>query len=527
MSIAPGTQLGPYLVQDLIGLGAMGQVYRAWHGALERPAAVKILQALAPDADAAARFRREARSIAGMRHPNILSVFDYGELDGVPYMVVEFMPGGNLAGRSRGANGPMAPPDAIALLRPLASALDYAHALGVVHRDVKPANILLAADGAPVLADFGLAKLLQSSTLATATGVTTGTPAYMAPEQVLGDEVGPAADRYALAAVAYELLSGRLPFEGAGVMEVLYAQVHRPPPPASAHRPELGQGVDQVLMAGLAKDPAQRPASCVEFVNGLERALAQPDTPAPLAIASTQRVTPQSVAGVGPRRQIAPWVVGVILLLALAGGLGMLRHLRLAAANSPLATPRMTLSAARVGPGGSLVVSATGLKPGQSGQVSMDSGGLVVLGLFSASATGSMRTTVVIPPGAAVGEHLLEVCWNQTCPLSQVLQVTGTGSGLSGLKPQILLGNPNPRLGTTLRVLGTGFTPGSPYTVVLRQGDVTIEGHPGSVGAGGGWQSTIGVPSSRLVAGPATVMACQNPVSGPSACASGSLTIRA
>jgi len=230
--IAPGTKLGQYEVQDFIGQGAMGRVYRAYHAQLERTGAVKVLQSIAPDPDTTARFRHEAQAIAQMRHPNILNVFDFGEFDGTPYMIVEYVPGGSLADRL--GKGQLDTATALKYLKGIASGLDYAHSKGVIHRDVKPANVLLEADDTPVIADFGLAKLLQGSSLKSMTGVTTGTPAYMAPEQVTGSKVGPAADRYSLATIAYEMLTGVIPFDGEGLMELLYAQVHREPPPPSS-----------------------------------------------------------------------------------------------------------------------------------------------------------------------------------------------------------------------------------------------------------------------------------------------------
>src|SRR5205823_676663 len=162
----------------------MGLVYKAYHAALERTGAVKVMQAISPDVDTVARFRHEAQAIAKLRHPNIVDVYDFGEFQGTPYMIVEYVPGGSLAARM--IHGNLDRPSALRYLRGIAAGLDYAHGHGVVHRDVKPANVLLTADDSPVLADFGLAKLLQGSSLKSMTGVTTGTPAYMAPEQVMG-----------------------------------------------------------------------------------------------------------------------------------------------------------------------------------------------------------------------------------------------------------------------------------------------------------------------------------------------------
>src|SRR5712691_7556019 len=229
----------------------MGVVYRAYHAQLERTGAVKVLQGLGGDLDSTARFRREAQAIARMRHPNVLNVFDFGEFEGTPYMIVEYVEGGSLSARVK--NGPLDRDAAIAFLRGIGDALDYAHKHGIVHRDVKPANVLLGPDDNPILADFGLAKLMESSSIKSLTGMTTGTPAYMAPEQVTGSEVGPAADRYSLATIAYELLTGAYPFDEQGVLEMLYAHVHREPPPPSSRNPALGPAVDAIIVRGLAK----------------------------------------------------------------------------------------------------------------------------------------------------------------------------------------------------------------------------------------------------------------------------------
>src|SRR5258707_6247840 len=148
----------------------MGLVFRAYHVQLERPGAVKVLQALSPDPDSTARFRHEAQAIAQMRHPNIVNVYDFGEFEGTPYMVVEYVPGGSLANRLN--NGPLGHAAALRFLRGIAAGLDYAHGLGIIHRDVKPANVLLEKDDTPVLADFGLAKLPHGSPPKPMTGAT-------------------------------------------------------------------------------------------------------------------------------------------------------------------------------------------------------------------------------------------------------------------------------------------------------------------------------------------------------------------
>ncbi|MGA8922455.1 MAG: serine/threonine-protein kinase, partial [Candidatus Dormiibacterota bacterium] len=290
MSISPGTRLGQYEVQDFIGQGAMGLVYRAYHAQLERTGAVKVMQAISPDPDSTARFRHEAQAIAQMRHPNILNVYDFGEYEGTPYMIVEYVSGGSLANRL--SQGMIDQAAALNFLRGIAAGLDYAHSRGVVHRDIKPANVLLEPDDTPVIADFGLAKLLQGSSLKSMTGVTTGTPAYMAPEQVTGARVGPAADRYSLATIAYEMLTGVIPFDGEALMELLYAQVHREPPPPSTRNRSLSPRVDAVLMRGLAKDPNARWETSTAFVRALEEALG----PKPAAAVARTMVMSSPVA---------------------------------------------------------------------------------------------------------------------------------------------------------------------------------------------------------------------------------------
>src|ERR1700694_4869078 len=279
----------------------MGFVYRAYHSQLERTGAVKILQAIAPDPDTTARFRHEAQAIAQMRHPNILNVYDFGEYQGTPYMIVEYVPGGSLSGRL--SKGQLDAPATLKYLRGIAAGLDYAHSHGIVHRDVKTANVLLESDDPPVIADFGLAKLMQGSSLKSMTGVTTGTPAYMAPEQVTGSQVGPPADRYSLATMAYEMLTGVIPFDGEGLMEILYAQVHREPPPPSDRHSSLRPKVDAVVLRGLAKDPAARWPSCTAFVNALAAAV-DGKNPLRQAVAKTAVMDP-AFASTVPLAEVA------------------------------------------------------------------------------------------------------------------------------------------------------------------------------------------------------------------------------
>jgi serine/threonine protein kinase/uncharacterized RDD family membrane protein YckC len=265
-----GSHLGGYEIQAVEGRGAMGLVYRAYHEGLDRTVAVKMLQAVAPDPEAVKRFRQEARAIARLRHTHIVNVHDFGEVDGIPYMIEEYVSGGSLAARLHQGK-PLSRDESMEILSEMADALDYAHARGILHRDVKPANILLREDGEAVLADFGLAKLVQSS-LQTMPGVSTGTPTYMAPEQARAQTPCPETDQYALAVIAYQLLCGEVPFVAEEVLQVMFAHVHETPAPPSSHNTSLPSGVDEVILRGLEKAPESRWDNCKALTGALDRA---------------------------------------------------------------------------------------------------------------------------------------------------------------------------------------------------------------------------------------------------------------
>ena len=226
--------LSGYEVQDELGRGGMGVVYRAWDQRLHRPVAIKML--LAGDfarPDERERFEREAEAAAGLRHANIVQVYHVGDHDGRPYFTMEFVEGGSLAERL--AVAPLAGGPAAALLATLAEAVQAAHDRGIVHRDLKPGNVLLTADGTPKIADFGLARRLDDGAGLTRSGVPLGTPNYMAPEQALGltHSIGPAADVYALGAILYEALTGRPPFRAETTAETLRQVIEQEPTPPS------------------------------------------------------------------------------------------------------------------------------------------------------------------------------------------------------------------------------------------------------------------------------------------------------
>jgi len=275
-----GRSLGRYRLEDLLGQGGMAEVYRATDTKLARTVAVKVILAThAIKGDFLERFLREARMVASLEHPNILPVYDFGEDNGAPFLVMPYLSGGTLRERLKAGAAPLAL--ASAWIAQLADALDAAHAAGVLHRDVKPANVLLGKDDRLFLADFGIAKMLESQSGLTATGVVVGTPIYMAPEQAQGHPASPATDRYSLAVVAYEILCGRPPFEGDSALSLMHQHVSTPPPPLSTRIGGLAGGLDAVLTQALAKDPAARPPTCRAFADAVAAFTPAGSTPPP------------------------------------------------------------------------------------------------------------------------------------------------------------------------------------------------------------------------------------------------------
>ena len=268
MTIQPGGKLGSYEIVEKIGAGGMGAVYKAYQTSLGRYVAIKVLPPqTAGDPSFADRFAQEARAIGKLRHPNIVTAFDFATDAGVAYLVSDYIDGGTLADQ---LGAPLPLDYTIQLLAPIASALDYAHARGVVHRDIKPQNILMTHDGVPVLTDFGLAKIVGPGSGMTQAGSLMGTADYMAPELSGGAEVaGPAADQYALGLIAYQMLVGRHPFPADNPLSALMAHVHKPVPVPSSLGVTLTPGVEAALLKALSKKPEERFARSGDFVRAL------------------------------------------------------------------------------------------------------------------------------------------------------------------------------------------------------------------------------------------------------------------
>jgi serine/threonine protein kinase len=271
--LAPGSRVAGYVLERLVGVGGMAAVYRARDERLGRVVALKLL---AGDEAVRTRFVREARAVAAVDHPHIIPVYAAGESDGMQYIAMRFVPGDTLQGVIR-VSGALPPRRAAGFISPVAFALDEAHAAGLVHRDVKPGNILVDARRGgpehPYLTDFGIARAMLSAGTLTAAGQFLGTPDYAAPEQVNGQPVDGRADQYALACVAFETLTGTVPFKRELPIAVLYAHLSTPPPRVTLIRPDLPSAVDDVLIRALAKSPDERYPSCADFADALRDAL--------------------------------------------------------------------------------------------------------------------------------------------------------------------------------------------------------------------------------------------------------------
>jgi serine/threonine-protein kinase len=354
--VSAGSRVAGYRLEEQIGQGGMAVVFRARDERLERQVALKVLSpALAADESFRRRFIRESRSAAAVDHPHIIPVFDAGEADGVLFLAMRYVPGGD-AGSLVRRSGPLPPARTAVIIAAVASALDAAHAAGLVHRDVKPGNMLIDARqgqaGHVYLSDFGLTKGPVSSAL-TGTGFFIGTLDYCAPEQIQGGPVDGRTDEYALACAAFELLSGQPPFPREEGMAVLYAQLSAAPPSLVSRRPGLPPGVDEVLRRAMAKAPDDRYPSCGQFAaalgttlgyqppgsgDQLSLALDHPATEvawigtqdagdsrptqdaAPRPAAPTGPVRPRSSGNAGSRRGIL--AVAGIAVLAAGGTLG-------------------------------------------------------------------------------------------------------------------------------------------------------------------------------------------------------------
>lgn len=268
--IYPGTQFGPYYVDRELGRGGMAVVYHAVDERTGAEVALKVLpQEVTHNRGLVRRFEQESELALRLRHPNIVRAYESNEIDGIPFIALHFAPNGTLATLLNRRPEPIPLEEALQILRRVALALDYAHSRNVLHRDVKPSNILIGPSGQIWLADFGLAKRMDAETTQfTASSRAIGTPAYMSPEQIEQDtEIDARSDIYSLGVVAYSMLTGAMPFEAASQLSLLKTIVNDPPIAPQSHNPKLEQGTCYVLERALAKDPALRYATASEFID--------------------------------------------------------------------------------------------------------------------------------------------------------------------------------------------------------------------------------------------------------------------
>ena len=349
-SILEGGRLGRYHIQEQLGRGGMATVFKARDPSLNRTVAIKVLAFLRADEPAfRERFGREAQAIARLNHPNILQVFDVGEDKGFTYIVTEYVSGGTLLDR---LGSPYNLEDTLRILRPLAEALDYAHASGIVHRDIKPSNVLMNDDAEPVLADFGLSVAMEQMYHVTAPQEAIGTPEYMSPEQAMGRDVDHRSDLYALGILCYQLLVGVVPFHANTAAATMMAHVHQPLPLSEGDDVDLQPGVKATLLKALAKNPDERYQSAMGLVEALaaslpsvQSAVMEPDSPTgalPKAVLPPDPSTP-------PQRGRATTGHGLTSAPSRAGRLTRCRrradnhHAKLKATASETASPRASI----------------------------------------------------------------------------------------------------------------------------------------------------------------------------------------
>ncbi|WP_166556136.1 serine/threonine-protein kinase [Mycolicibacterium sp. CBMA 226] len=323
MPMAEGTDFAGYTIVRCLGSGGMGEVYVARHPRLPRQDAVKVLRPeMSSNQEFRERFLREADLTAALSHPNIVGVYDRGEFEGQLWISMEYVDGTDVSRLLRSNDG-ISDEQAVAIISAVADALDYAHQHDLLHRDVKPANILISdtdpANKRIKLADFGIARCANDSAGLTATNVTVGTVFYAAPEQLTGSIIDGRADQYALAATAFQLFTGAPPFENSNAAVIIGKHLSAPPPALSQRRPDLA-ALDPVLAKALAKDPKGRFDKCADFARALQHGLGVTDadatTLAPAVLGPTQIRQPDKATR-SRRSLVLPVVLTVLLIAAL------------------------------------------------------------------------------------------------------------------------------------------------------------------------------------------------------------------
>jgi predicted Ser/Thr protein kinase len=298
MSFSNGENIGPYRIVEQLGSGGMATVFKAYHANLDRYVAIKVLHpAFKQDPNFLSRFQREARIVAKLQHPAIVPVYDFNEHNGQPYLVMRFIEGETL--KARLTKGDLSLPEVVRVLHPVGEALQYAHGQGVLHRDVKPSNILLTPDGQVFLADFGLARIAQAGESTLSQDALVGTPQYISPEQARGDpDLDVRTDVYSLGVVMYELLIGRVPYQADTPYAVIHDHIYAPLPLPRSIKPGFPEVLERVLLKALAKERDDRYASVAELMAAFEVAAQVAISEAPAQLAGQPAVVPPPIVPV-------------------------------------------------------------------------------------------------------------------------------------------------------------------------------------------------------------------------------------
>jgi serine/threonine protein kinase len=271
-----GKQFGQYQIVEPLGEGGMAAVYKAYQPAMERFVAVKVLpRQMASSDEFLARFRREAKLLAQLQHPHILPVFDYGEADGYPYIIMPFVRSGTLTELLKKGRLPFS--EVRRIMIQIGNALSYAHVRGMIHRDIKPSNVLIDEQGNCLLSDFGLARMADASVKLTSSGAVMGTPAYMSPEQGAGSTVDRRSDIYSLGIILYEMVTSRVPYVAETPIAVVFKHIQDPLPSARNFNPALPESIELILLKALAKSPEDRFQFAEDFVHAIQLAIPEQD----------------------------------------------------------------------------------------------------------------------------------------------------------------------------------------------------------------------------------------------------------